>query len=142
MNFFESLLLLMLVAIILLQVARWLSVPYPSMLAMAGVLIALVPGTPSFTFDPHIALALFIAPALMDAAFDFPFHIARRFWLPLVVFAIGGVIVTTAVVAYRGGHRARRDRGATGCGGIDRHPLLDGHSPLHRYGPAGREPVQ
>ena len=102
MNFFESLLLLMLVAIILLQVAQWLSVPYPSMLAMAGVLIALIPGTPSFTFDPHIALALFIAPALMDAAFDFPLDVARRFWLPLVVFAIGGVIVTTAVVALAG----------------------------------------
>lgn len=102
MNFFESLLLLMLVAIILLQVARRLSVPYPSMLAMAGVLLALIPGTPAFAFDPHIALALFIAPALMDAAFDFPFGVARRFWLPLVVFAIGGVVVTTAVVAYAG----------------------------------------
>lgn len=102
MNFFESLLLLMLCAVILLQVARRLHVPYPSMLAMAGVLIALIPGTPSLSFDPHIALALFIAPALMDAAFDFPLGTARRFWLPLVVFAIGGVLMTTAVVAYAG----------------------------------------
>jgi Na+/H+ antiporter len=102
MNFFESLLLLMLIAIILLQVARRLSIPYPSMLAMAGMLIAMIPGTPSFNFDPHIALALFIAPALMDAAFDFPLGIARRFWVPLVVFAIGGVVVTAAAVAYLG----------------------------------------
>lgn len=102
MNFFESLLLLMLVAIVLLQVARRMHVPYPSMLAMAGVLIALIPGAPAFSFEPHIALALFIAPALMDAAFDFPLNTARRFWLPLVVFAIGGVLVTTAVVAYAG----------------------------------------
>lgn len=102
MNFFESLLLLLLSAVILLQVARRLAVPYPSMLAMAGVVFALIPGAPSFAFDPHIALALFIAPALMDAAFDFPLGIARRFWLPLVVFAVGGVLATTAVVAYVG----------------------------------------
>ncbi|RYH13185.1 MAG: sodium:proton antiporter, partial [Alphaproteobacteria bacterium] len=102
MNVFESLLLLLLSAVILLQVARRLAVPYPSMLAMAGVVFALIPGAPSFAFDPHIALALFIAPALMDAAFDFPLGIARRFWLPLVVFAVGGVLATTAVVAYVG----------------------------------------
>lgn len=102
MNFFESLLLLLLSAVILLQVARRLSVPYPSMLAMAGVMFALIPGTPDFAFDPHIALALFIAPALMDAAFDFPIGTARRLWLPLTVFAVGGVLLTTAVVAYAG----------------------------------------
>lgn len=102
MNVFESLLLLLLSAILLLQVARRLAVPYPSMLAMAGALFALIPGAPSFNFDPHVALALFIAPALMDTAFDFPFRTARRFWLPLVVFAVGGVLATAAVVAYAG----------------------------------------
>lgn len=102
MNFFESLLILLLSAVLLLQVARKLKLPYPSMLAMAGVVFALVPGAPHFSFDPRIALALFIAPALMDAAFDFPLGTARRFWLPLVVYAIGGVVVTTAAVAYAG----------------------------------------
>jgi CPA1 family monovalent cation:H+ antiporter len=102
MNFFESLLLLLLSAVVLLQVSRRLSVPYPSMLAMAGVVFALVPGTPAFTFDPHTVLALFIAPALMDAAFDFPIGTARRFWLPLLVFAVGGVVLTSVVVAFAG----------------------------------------
>lgn len=102
MNFFESLLLLLLGAVVLLQVARKLSLPYPSMLAMAGVIFALVPGAPHFSFDPHIALALFIAPALMDAAFDFPLGTARRFWLPLLVYAVGSVLVTAAAVAYVG----------------------------------------
>ena len=102
MTFFESLLILMLVAIVLLQVSRRLSVPYPSMLALAGVAVALVPGAPYFALDPEIALALFIAPALLDAAFDFPLNTARRFWLPLVVFALGGVVVTTATVAVAG----------------------------------------
>jgi hypothetical protein len=41
MTFFESLLVLLLAAIALLQVARRLSLPYPAMLAGAGVIVAL-----------------------------------------------------------------------------------------------------
>ncbi len=102
MSFFESLLVLILVAIALLQVSRRLRMPYPSMLALAGAGVALIPGTPVINIDPATALALFIAPALLDAAFDFPLGTAKRFWLPLVAFAIGGVIVTAASVAWVG----------------------------------------
>lgn len=102
MSFFESLLLLIFVAIVLLQFSRRLRVPYPSMLALAGAGVALIPGTPVINIDPATALALFIAPALLDAAFDFPLGIAKRFWLPLVAFAIGGVVVTAATVAWVG----------------------------------------
>lgn len=102
MSFFESLLVLLLAAVVLLQISRRLSVPYPSMLALAGAAVALVPGTPYISLEPQTALALFIAPALLDAAFDFPVGIARRFWLPLLVFAIGGVVATAAVVAWIG----------------------------------------
>jgi Na+/H+ antiporter len=102
MNFFESLLILLLVAVVLLQISRRLSLPYPALLAVAGVIFGLVPGTPQFSLDPEIALALFIAPALMDAAFDFPAATARRFWLPLLVFAIGGVVFTASIVAIAG----------------------------------------
>ena len=102
MNFFESLLVLLLVAIALLQVSRRLAVPYPSMLAMAGVAAALVPGVPYIALEPETALALFIAPALMDAAFDFPVNTARRYWVALIVFAVGGVVATAAAVAFIG----------------------------------------
>jgi NhaP-type Na+/H+ or K+/H+ antiporter len=102
MNFFESLLVLLLAAIVLLQLSRRFSLPYPSMLALAGTAAAFVPGVPVFSLEPEIALALFIAPALMDAAFDFPIGTARRYWLVLSVFAIGGVVVTAFVVALAG----------------------------------------
>jgi CPA1 family monovalent cation:H+ antiporter len=102
MSFFESLLVLVLVAVVLLQVSRRLALPYPSMLALAGAAAALIPGAPALTLDPSTALALFIAPALLDAAFDFPLGTAKRFWLPLLVFAIGGVVITAATVAFVG----------------------------------------
>ena len=100
MTFFESLLLLMLVAIALLQVARRLSLPYPAMLAGAGLILAFIPGTPVFEIDPETYLALFIAPVLVDAAFDFPPGAMSRLRAPLLSLAVGGVLLTAGVVAW------------------------------------------
>lgn len=102
MSFFESLIALLLLAVVLLQVARRTSVPYPAMLAAAGVAVALIPGSPNITLDGHTALALFIAPILLDAAFDFPLAAVRRLWRPLVALAIVAVLLTTGVVAWIG----------------------------------------
>jgi monovalent cation/hydrogen antiporter len=100
MTFFESLLVLLLCAIVLLQVARRLALPYPAMLAGAGVIVALIPGAPTIPIEPSTYLALFIAPALVDAAYDFPPGATRRFLSPLITFAVVAVILTTGVVAW------------------------------------------
>lgn len=100
MGLFESMLVLVLVAIFLLQVSRHLSIPYPTMLAMAGVIVAAMPWAPDIAIDPQLALALFIAPALLDAAYDLPPRELRRHWLPLVALAAVAVLLTTAAVAW------------------------------------------
>jgi Na+/H+ antiporter len=102
MSFFESLIALLFAAILLLQVARRLSIPYPAMLAGAGVLLALIPGAPSIKLDPHLALALFIAPVLLDAAYDFPVNAVRRLWRPLFALAVIAVLLTTGMVTWIG----------------------------------------
>jgi len=102
MSFFESLLALMAVAIVLLQVSRRLAIPYPTMLAAAGVVLALVPGAPEISLDPHMALALFIAPALVDAAFDFPARTVWRLWRPLFALAVLAVLFSAGAVAWLG----------------------------------------
>jgi CPA1 family monovalent cation:H+ antiporter len=102
MTFFESLLVLLLAAVLLLQVSRRLSLPYPSLLALAGIGVALIPGAPTITIDPHTAMALFIAPVLLDAAYDFPPSAARKLWRPLVILAVVAVVVTAASVAWVG----------------------------------------
>ncbi|MDR6636377.1 CPA1 family monovalent cation:H+ antiporter, partial [Phyllobacterium sp. 1468] len=98
MTFFETLVALMAVAILLLQVTRRLHLPYPGILAAAGVAVAMLPGAPSIPIDPPTALALFIAPVLIDSAYDFPLTAARRMLLPLFVYAVVAVLVTTGVV--------------------------------------------
>ena len=102
MSFFESLLALMLAAILLLQVSRRLGLPYPAMLALAGVGVAFVPGAPMILIDPHTALPLFIAPVLLDAAYDLPVGTAWKLWRPLFVLAVISVLATAAVVAWIG----------------------------------------
>jgi len=102
MTFFESLLLLLLAAIVLLQVARRASLPYPAMLAVAGVVVAFIPGAPDIRIEPRTALALFIAPVLLDAAYDFPIVTLRALWRPLLVMVAGAVAATAAVVAFIG----------------------------------------
>lgn len=102
MTYFESLLALMLTAVVMLQVARRFSLPYPTVMAAVGVAVASIPGAPVLSIDPATALALFIAPVLVDAAFDFPIGAAKRLMLPLIVYAVVAVLATAALVAWLG----------------------------------------
>jgi CPA1 family monovalent cation:H+ antiporter len=98
-NTFEALLILLLVAVVLAAVARRMAVPYPVFLALGGALLAFTPGTPAFSIEPRLALALFVAPILLDAAFDASPRDLRENWVPLVNLVVLGVAVTTAAVA-------------------------------------------
>ena len=71
-------------------------------LALGGALLAFLPGTPSFTLPPDLVLALFVAPVLLDAAYDASPRDLKDNWAPvtgLVVFAVGFTTVAVAVVA-------------------------------------------
>src|SRR3954447_1665628 len=96
----EQLLLLFLAAVVLAAVARRVGAADPVFLAMGGALLAFVPGAPSITVPPELALALFVAPVLLDAAYDTSLRDLRNNWVPvagLVLFAVG---LTTAAVAF------------------------------------------
>src|SRR5947199_6550468 len=98
----EALLVLVLAAVILAALARRVGAPYPVFLALGGALLAFLPGAPSFTVPPELALALFIAPVLLDAAYDASPRDLKDNWAPLtglVVFAVALTTVAVAVVA-------------------------------------------
>ncbi|WP_029005551.1 cation:proton antiporter [Azorhizobium doebereinerae] len=99
MALFESMLVLVLLAIALLQISRVLPVPYPTLLALAGVAVTAVPWAPDIAIDPQLALVLFIAPALLDAAYDIPPRVLWRNRLPLVALVAMAVVLTTLAVA-------------------------------------------
>ena len=70
MQVFEIVIALLLGGAVLAALARRIGTPYPALVALAGAALALVPGAPTLVLDPELALALFVAPVLLDAAFD------------------------------------------------------------------------
>src|SRR5688500_12311718 len=102
MHELEQLLVLFVAAVVLAAAARRVGAPYPVFLALGGALLAFLPGAPSFTVPPELALALFLAPVLLDAAYDASPRDLRDNWAPvtgLVGFAVGLTTAAVAVVA-------------------------------------------
>jgi Na+/H+ antiporter len=96
----ESLIGLLLAAVVLTAIARRAAAPYPAFLALGGAVLAFVPGVPIFHIEPDLALALFVAPVLLDAAYDASPRDLKDNWGPLTGLVVVAVIVTTVVVAY------------------------------------------
>src|SRR6187200_1884180 len=95
----ELVLGLFLAAVALAGLARRVGAPYPVFLALGGALLAFVPVTASFTLPPELALALFVAPVLLDAAFDASLRDLRDNWVPVTGLVVCAVTLTTAAVA-------------------------------------------
>jgi CPA1 family monovalent cation:H+ antiporter len=95
----EGLLGLVLAAAALAALARRVGAPYPVFLAIGGALLAFVPGTSAFTVPPELALALFIAPVLLDAAYDASPRDLKDNWAPVSGLVLVCVGLTTAAVA-------------------------------------------
>jgi len=102
MSIFELVIGLLLVGAVLTLVAQRIKVPYPALLALAGTGLAFVPGAPVPALDPEMAFALFVAPVLLDAAYDASPRDLRDNWAPvggLVLAAVGLTVLAVAVVA-------------------------------------------
>ncbi|MDR6536869.1 cation:proton antiporter [Variovorax soli] len=99
---FEWIIVLLLGAALLAALAIRVGAPYPTFLALGGALLAFVPASPKWTLDPHLALALFVAPVLLDAAYDTSLRDLRANWRPvtgLVVAAVGTTVIAVALAA-------------------------------------------
>lgn len=99
MDVFEIVIALLLGGVVLAAMARRISTPYPALVAIAGAALALFPRMPSIVLDPQLALALFVAPVLLDSAFDASQRDLRRNWRAVASLAFGAVLLTVAVVA-------------------------------------------
>ena len=99
MGVFEVVVAMLLGGAALAALARRLGAPYPALVALAGAGLALVPGLPTLVLDPELTLALFVAPVLVDAAFDASPRDLRANWRPVASLALGAVALTIAVVA-------------------------------------------
>ena len=99
MKIFEIVIALLLAGAVLAALSRRIGAPYPALVALAGAALALIPGLPTLVLDPELALALFVAPVLVDAAFDTSQRDLKANWRAVVSLALGAVLLTVAVVA-------------------------------------------
>lgn len=97
---FEWILALLAGAVALTALARRINVPYPSLLACGGTAIALLPNAPEFALDPALTLALFVAPVLLDSAFDTSTRDLKANWIAVTSLVLVAVGVTTVAVAF------------------------------------------
>jgi CPA1 family monovalent cation:H+ antiporter len=99
MNTDLALLTTLVTVVALLIVANWIRVPYPILMVVAGLGLAVVPGVPDVELDPDLVLLILLPPLLYGAAFFTPLRELRRNLRPISFLAIGLVLATMVVVA-------------------------------------------
>jgi monovalent cation/hydrogen antiporter len=96
----EVFLVALFVSVALLNaIASWLNVPYPIVLVIGGLALALVPGMPTVELEPDLVLTIFLPPLLYSAAFFSDLRALRQDVRAISLTSIGLVIVTAAAVA-------------------------------------------
>lgn len=64
----ETLVGLLLVVVALVSLAQRINQPYPLVLVVGGLVLALIPGLPQLVLDPDLVLVLFLPPLVYAAA--------------------------------------------------------------------------
>ncbi|AQA00359.1 Na+/H+ antiporter [Sphingopyxis sp. QXT-31] len=95
---FELVLALLALVIALHWLAMKLRWPPATALLVGGGGLAFIPGLPSITLDPELALVLFLPPLLMDGAYFTALGRFRRHLPGILSLAVGAVVFTTLVV--------------------------------------------
>jgi monovalent cation/hydrogen antiporter len=89
---------LLIVLVILVTVARRLSVSHPIVLVIGGLLLALCPGLPDARLEPDIVFLVFLPPLLYWDALNCSWRDFREHWRPISALAIGLVFATAMAV--------------------------------------------
>ncbi len=95
----ELVLLLLVLVTALTFVARRLTVPYPIVMVLGGLLLSLIPGLPALELPPEIVFFVFLPPILYAGGYFTSVREFKANLRPIVLLAFGLVVFTTAVVA-------------------------------------------
>ncbi|MEU6088343.1 Na+/H+ antiporter [Streptomyces sp. NPDC047085] len=94
-----TVLALVVLATVVATFARRWRIPAPSLLVVAGLAVALLPGTPQIEISPEIIGLVVLPPLLYASAEDMPWRELRAVWKPVGILAIGLVLASAAAVA-------------------------------------------
>jgi monovalent cation/hydrogen antiporter len=80
-------------------VAQRLSIPYPIVLVLGGLVVGAIPGMPHVTLNPDLVLVVFLPPLLYSGGIFADLRALRDNLRPILLLSIGLVLATTVVVA-------------------------------------------
>lgn len=95
----EIVILLLAAVLALPTVANKILIPYPILLVIGGLILGVVPGLPTVTLSPDLVFLVFLPPILWAAAYFTSLREFRHNLRPILLLAVGLVLVTTAAVA-------------------------------------------
>jgi Na+/H+ antiporter len=99
-NLVETVLALLVAVACLALLARRTGMPYPILLVIGGLVLALIPGLPRVRLDPELIFLLLLPPLLYPAALFTSWRDFRANLRPILLLAVGLVLFTTIVVGY------------------------------------------
>ena len=95
-----ELILICLVAVAFLAIAaRKIRIPYPILLTIGGVILALIPGLPAIHLEPELVFSLFLPPLIYPAAVYTSWRDFRANLRPILLMATVLVLITMATTA-------------------------------------------
>ncbi|MGW2250615.1 Na+/H+ antiporter [Kitasatospora sp. NPDC001660] len=80
--------------------ARRLRVPAPSLLVLAGVGVALIPGVPALHVPPQAIAMVVLPPLLYASAEELSLRDLRMVWRPVTILSFGLVFASAAAVGF------------------------------------------
>src|SRR5438876_9816775 len=93
------LILLLIVTLIVALLARRLRVPYTLLLVIVGCIVGLLSFLPNVHIDPNLVLYVFIPALLFEGAWNAEIDRLEADWLPIVLLAIHGLMLSLLIVA-------------------------------------------
>jgi CPA1 family monovalent cation:H+ antiporter len=95
----EFLILLLIVTLIVALLSRRLRVPYTLLLVIVGFVVGFVPFLPNEHIDPNLILYVFVPALHFEGAWNAEIDRLEADWLPIVLLAIPGMVLSLLVVA-------------------------------------------
>src|SRR3954454_19230803 len=80
--------------------SRKLPIPYPIVLVIGGLALALIPGLPRVPLNPELVFLFFLPPLLYPAAIFTSWRDFHANLRPISLLAVGLVLFTTTAVGY------------------------------------------
>jgi Na+/H+ antiporter len=99
MEIVQAVLALVAACVAFALLARRTDLPYAVILVVGGIALAFVPGLPTVTLDPALALAFFVPPLLQGSAWRTDWRAFRANLRPILLLAVGCVLFTAACIA-------------------------------------------